>query len=193
MISSLPAPQIVIDPSGSWGKDLGVTEVHSLKQVAAKIQARWHQNFKIVYEPPAGYESEALHHLSKMLVKAQSNYKSEKMFRQILLVVEEAHRAYPSEKLKKTEQGFTHAINLGRHWGINILALTQRPKEINTTLRGQASVTYCLMLKDEASIKAVVAIAGRKYKDAFEALKRFEYLKISDDGVEACKVKKPRK
>jgi DNA helicase HerA-like ATPase len=186
-------PTVIIDTSGSWSEDLGIVEVHSLKQVAAKIRAKWHQNFKIIYNPPEGYEVLALHQLSRLMEKAQANYKLGKMRRQVLLVVEEAHEFYPSEGMKQAEQGFKRVLNKGRHWGINVIALTQRPNEIRPTIRGQADITYCLKLKDEASIKAIVAIAGRKYKDDFENLKRFEYLKISDDGVEACKVRKPRK
>lgn len=185
-------PTVVIDPTGNWADDLGVEPTETLAGVASKLKQYWRSNFRIVYVPESGMEAEGLHKISGMLKALQAGYKGKKHQRQIHLVVEEANLSYPSSGLPKDQQGFTFAIFQGRHWGINITAITQRPAGIHPNLRGNAQETFCLALADDRSISAVLEQCGSRYKKDLQNIDRFEYLKISGREVTTGKVRKPR-
>lgn len=184
-------PTIVVDPLGNWPKDLGVEATRTLSGVASKLKQYWRTNFRIVYVP-AGDRYEALHQISEMLVNLQSDYKAEKHFRQIHLVIDEANLLFPAVGLRMDQQGFAFALMQGRHWGINITAITQRPKKVHVDLISQSENIYCLALRDDSSIKVVLDVSGNKYRHVLENLEKFEYLKISEAGVTTGKVRKPR-
>ena len=193
-VKKLNHPVIVIDPTGNWAKDLDVDETQSLRAVAGKIDQYWKHNFRIVFVPhPELSPTETLHHLSKLIMEAQAGYKAGTHTRQIEIVVEEANIFYPSHRLTQQEQGFTSAILQGRHWGINITAITQRPQLISTNLRGNASVTYCLALSDDRAISSVMEQCGAKNKVKLQELPLFKYLKIEGRSVTTHAVPKPRK
>lgn len=193
-IRAVNHPVIVIDPTGNWAKDLGVEPTTSLRAVAGKIDQYWRSNFRIVFVPHKDQSPTAmLHHLANLIVEAQAGYKAEAHTRQIEIVVEEANLFYPSKGLTKQEQGFTFAILQGRHWGINITAITQRPQLISTNLRGNAVVTYCLALADDRAINSVLEQCGAKHKATLQDLPWFSYMKIARRQVTTHKVPKPRK
>ncbi len=184
-------PGIVVDPTRSWGKDLGVEVSGSLKAVVSKMRNNWKKKFRIVYTPPAGHEAAALHHISGILFRAQSGYFSGKHQRQVMLVAEEANLSYPSTTLPANLNGFTAAINQGRHYGVNVIAITQRPALIHPNLRGNASDTYVFRLADDRSRSAVMEICGTRHRQTLQSLKKFHFMRIADGEVTLGKTRRP--
>ncbi|MDF1846192.1 MAG: zonular occludens toxin domain-containing protein [Parvibaculaceae bacterium] len=184
-------PGIIIDPTRSWGKDLDVEVSGSLQAVVSKMRNNWRKKFRIVYKPPAGHEAAALHHISGLLFRAQSGYFSEKHSRQVMLVAEEANLSYPSRPLPGNMQGFTDAILQGRHYGINIIGISQRPALVHPNLRGNASDTYVFRLADDRSRSAVMEICGTRHRPTLQSLKKYHFMKISDGEVTLGKTRRP--
>lgn len=182
-------PVIAIDPNDEWASVLKVQAEHSLKGMASRMRRYWRSPFRAVYVPPPGNEALALHHLCGMLVQLQRGYKLGQHNRQITLLVEEANLSYPSANLPSDCQAFTHAILQGRHWGINIVAITQRPQLVHPNLRGNASETYCLPLADDRARAAVLEVVGSQHRQALQSLQRFEYIRFAFGGAERGEVK----
>lgn len=192
LVRSAKMPVVVLDPTRSWPRDLKVSPCRSLKEVAAQIKKRWRSNFKIVYVPPPGTEAKALHNLSILLTRVQSGYEAGKHTRQMMLVVEEANLGYPSQGQKPEPNAFTGAILQGRHAGLNLMAVTQRPALVHPNFRGNAQVTYCFAVSDDASRRAVLEVCGTQHRQALAGLKQYEFLEISLGNVTKGKTKKPR-
>lgn len=55
----------------------------------------------------------------------------------IYLIIDEAHEFFPKGDCETKWMG-----TKGRHYGINVIAITQRAAEINVTFRGQCSTIY---------------------------------------------------
>lgn len=92
------------------------------------------------------------------------------------LIVDEAHEI-PKE--------FSWLTTKGRHYGLNIIAVTQRGAALNPTFRTQIGIWYVFkcsgldisMVEDETGIKIPRDHSGAN-------LQKFDYLKISIEGVE---------
>lgn len=188
-VKKLRHPVIVIDPTDEWSEALKVKPEYSLKGMAGRMRQYWRAPFRAVYVPPAGQEPQALHHLSQMVTQMQSGYKLGQHERQVTLVVEEANLSYPSQSLPSDCQGLTRAILQGRHWGINIVAISQRPQLVHPNLRGNASETYCLPLADDRARQAVLEVCGSQHRKTLQALTRFHFMKFGSGYAEAGIVK----
>jgi len=81
----------------------------------------------------------------------------------------------------------------GDHAGLNLMAVPQRPALVHPNFRGNAQVTYCFAVADDASRRAVLEVCGTRHRQLLSGLKQFEYLEVSLGDVAKGKTKKPRK
>lgn len=116
---------------------------------------------------------------NELVDEIHKRYNAEKKPR--ILIIDEAHEL-PSELNWLTTKG--------RHYGLTIIAVSQRGAALNATFRTQIGVWYVFncsgldmdMVEKETGVKIPKDENGGK-------LKKFEYLKITIDGVEKHRLK----
>lgn len=172
---------VAFDPIAEYG---GI-RCERIGDVRKALAANWGRGFRVSYVPPANYEMQAADELSRLLQRAQQPYFDGRDDRQITLVLEEADLAYPSSG---KAPGALKALCLrGRHYGINIVAVSQRPTLVHPTLRGNARSWYVLPLDYDDDRREVLAKAGRQYADQLRTLQPHNFFHIRDGAVEAGK------
>lgn len=173
---------IAYDPMGEYARLPLYIRCETLTEVKNALKKRWKGNFKIAYIPKAPYEHD-MHALAVMLMHVQKPYYNEKDDKQILLVVEEMNLSFPNTKLPPSLYGQSMLTLQGRHYGINIMGITQRPAEVSKTYRGNCEDTFVFFLSEPDDIKEVARKFGKAYEGQIAALKKHEYLKKSGDGI----------
>ena len=121
--------------------------------------------------------------------------------RPLTILYDEAHLAFPTEKARADALGpIRAAILQGRHAGIGLLFVTQRPSNLGTDARSQAAAVYCFGLMQQTDRKAIEEMHPAA-RAALDGLSAFQFLKISAEGVGVYELKhragivavKPRK
>lgn len=169
---------IVLDPTGSF-QARGYKRVKTLKAVYLAVKDGWNTGFKIVLATPSGRGAciALMQELSRSLFLIQKPYYQYKDKRKITLVLDEAHKFFPNRRMTPLEQEpLEDIIALGRHYGIEMIAATQRLAKMWTEYRGNASQSYFFMQGDHSDFGAVLATIGTEHKEALRGLKVHEYL-----------------
>ncbi|MDG1286383.1 MAG: hypothetical protein P8P30_02335 [Rickettsiales bacterium] len=184
---------IVYDPMKEYHRERGFKAARSLNDVRKLMIAGRGMTYKIAYQPASQNHYQALHELCQYLFFAQQPYHQNKSKRQMVLVVEEMNLSAPSHNLPVNQRGFSQAVLQGRHYGINIIGVTQRPKTIAPIFRDNADVENVYKLSCPDSVAYIEKkIRDPKYKDAIFALKPHEYLIIESFAVKRGKNKLSR-
>lgn len=110
----------------------------------------------------------------ELIQEINTRYNKEKKSR--IIIIDEAHELPPELKWLTTK---------GRHYGLSIIAISQRGAALNATFRTQIGIWYVFkcsgldmkMVEDETGIKIPKDLQGAQ-------LQQFEYLKITINGVE---------
>lgn len=97
----------------------------------------------------------------------------------IYLIIDEAHEFFPQGSKCATKWMGTR----GRHYGLNIIAITQRAAEINVTFRGQCSTIYAF----RSNLTDTKFIANEFYHSGVDekslALDNGKFIKIQGRSV----------
>jgi len=173
---------VCFDPMREYGH-LGFREVHTLSDLRAAMRWAWRGGFRIAYVPIGGNEIEALHHLSRFLWRVQRPYEVGADPQKLTLIVEEMSLSFPARPLSPTVGGFVQAVNQGRHVGLDIIGVTQRPAEVSGTFRGNAAEIYIFPLAAAIDRQSILQILGREYGEALRQLQPHSYLKFADGEV----------
>ena len=181
---------VIFDPRAEYSRGV---QVSTLKGVRDAMVRKWSRGFEIAYVPPAGQEAEALHSLCCFLRRAQGPYEAGSDPTKMLLVVEEMNLSYPVTKLPNQLYGMDQAINQGRHWGLEIIGVTQRPALVGMNFRDQVSTTYLFALEDEEAVKAMARKFGKPYEATIRGLPKFHCLMRKDGKVSGFKTSKTGK
>lgn len=169
---------LVLDPLNSF-KAKGFVRVNSLKRMYEIIRRDWNKGFKIVLSTGA---SEAvcldlMQKLARGLFIIQKPYYDEKDDRIITLMIDEAHKFFPNRRLTpEQQQPLEDIICLGRHYGIEMIAATQRTAKMWTEYRGNCSQQYFFMQGDHTDFQAVLSTIGTEHRETLRGLQPHEYL-----------------
>ncbi len=175
---------IVIDPMGDWAHERGFKAYKTLRGLYKAIRANWATGFRLVLIVQRGEEPQkVLEQLAEGLFIIQKPYEQNKSVRGLTLVVEEMSLCYPERTLGKGERSFLELVNLGRHYGIEIIGISQRIAEVKKNFVGNCSEHYFLRLGSAADRNAVTGIIGSEHKKTITALKTHEYLHFSQGVV----------
>lgn len=185
---------VVFDPMGEYGAE-GFRVVdhrrHGLDTVRIKIMEDW-RGFRIAYRPPGGREVEALSALSRLLMATQAPYQSTGRGDRLTLVVEEMNLSFPVSGVPKKWAGFAEICSRGRHYGIEVIGISQRIAEVATRFRGNCTETVVFPQKGKRDLDAAAAELG-VHPDQVRALKKLHYLHEQDGEVTAGAVVAKRK
>lgn len=157
-----PACRVVVfDPIGEYQHE-GFTVAQSLGDVLAAIKRGRAAGFRVAYQPGVKESLVAeLHGLAMLLWEVQKPYFEGRDTRELTLLVDEMNLSYPNAIPNKLS-GFTRLVLQGRHAGINLIGISQRPALVNTNFRDNATKTYVLPLGDHNSISTILSIIGRR-------------------------------
>ena len=169
---------IVLDPIGTF-KAAGFTKVGSLPSMYRKIKEGWHSGFRIYFHTPPSQIActEIMKRLSRDLFKIQKPYYEDRDDRKITLVIDEAHKFFPNRQMSPEDQEpLEDIIALGRHYGIEMIAATQRLAKLWTEYRGNSTQAYYFMQGSSADYNAVLSMIGNEHREALRELNVHDYL-----------------
>jgi len=181
---------VVFDPLGEYSAE-GLTEIDhktrdGLDRVRQAMAKSW-RTFRLAYVPPAGREMAALNGLSRLLLRAQGNYQATGQGAKILLVVEEMNLAFPVAGGSDKNPGFAEICSRGRHYGIEVIGVSQRIAEVATRFRGNCSETVVFAQKGARDTDAAALEAGAS-KEQIKRLKNLEFVRTRDGAIETGKI-----
>lgn len=186
-------PRLVIfDPLDEYGSEMRIRSIehrkaNSLDQVRLAMVADW-QAFRVAYVPPSGKEPAALSALSKLLMAAQKPFKDGKRgARPLTLVVEEMNLSFPVSGGAQKCPGFADICSRGRHFGIEVIGVSQRIAEVATRFRNNCTETVVLAQKGPRDIEAAAAELGGD-KRLVTGLQNLEYIHEKAGQLERGKI-----
>ena len=146
-----------IDPMGEYGgADWSVCETRRGVLNAVTDRIRKGKRLKISYRCGGAYATEAPWLARAIYCFQMANKGTVGVSPHVTLVMEEANAYYPAQAIQSgPAQIFDELVLRGRHYGVNILAVTQRPSLISTTLRGNAGEIWAFHMPMDRDRKAV--------------------------------------
>lgn len=167
---------VAFDPLAEYRGKRGWVCCDDRPSVLKAIRRKWRTGFQVSYVPPAGGEIEALHFLSVMLWEIQAAYLVGRSREKICLLIEEANLSLPVTALPRDRSGALRLINQGRHAGIEMVAVTQRPALVSAHYRGNAERSYLFPLASANDVTAIGQMIGREHVQRLRTLQQFNFL-----------------
>lgn len=176
---------IVFDPIGDWERERGYKGVKDFSALLLALKKNWSQGFRFVMTSPRGQDPRALlERLSMILFRVQEPYFHGKDRRKITLVVEEMALSYPERTLGAKERSFMELCNLGRHYGVEIIGISQRVAEVKKNFVGNCAEHYFFRMGAAIDAQTATQFIGSRHKEALTGLRDHEYLRFSRGNVE---------
>ena len=174
---------VVFDPMAEYAKIRGFKACHSLDQVKAAMKAGWVKGFKIAFVPRAGFEAEDLHALSNLLMQVQeaSGY-GVSHGRHLLLLVEEMQVSFPVHSLPRELNGFMALCSRGRHYGINVIGISQRVAEVNNRFRGNCAFQRFYAQANPTDIRTIAQSIGKERAASLMSIPNHHYFEVTASG-----------
>ncbi|PRZ47999.1 zonular occludens toxin domain-containing protein [Tritonibacter scottomollicae] len=188
---------VVFDPLAEYGEALRIPTVehrasNSLDEVRQAMVANW-QGFRVAYVPPAGREAAALSALCKLLMAAQKPFKDGKRGAKMMtLVVEEMNLSFPVAGGAQKCPGFADVCSRGRHFGIEIIGVSQRIAEVATRFRNNCTETVVLAQKGPRDIDAAAQELGAD-RAAVTGLANLDYIHERHGVLKRGKITFPKR
>lgn len=175
---------IVVDPIGDYAKEKGFREYRSLRGMYRAIKEGWNKGFKCCLNLAGVDDPEAvLLQLSRDLFIIQKPYYEGKDGRKITLVVEEMSVLVPNTTKAKTDRAFLQLCNLGRHYGVEIVGVSQRMAQVHTDFRGNTAEDYFFRLRAEVDYNSAAQLLGRQHVDTLRGLSAHQFIHFKDGEV----------
>lgn len=158
----------------------------SLDKLKVFLIENYAKGFRVCYVPPYGSECRALSELSEFIKNIQFGYKIGQHHAKITLFVDELDRSFPLGYTRaKPANWFGYLCNRGRHYGINIVGVSQRVSLVDMPFRANLSDLYVFRLADFNDVKAACAMLGSQYRGRVLALPNYSYIYKNESGVAA--------
>ena len=177
-----------VDPLGDFTNTAGAIIVSGDLEAAKKaIIKHYTTGFKIVFIPIFGSVEKQLSDLCYFLVNMQSGFLAGLHNAQITLLVDELDEGFPSGvMMRNPKNGFGYLCKRGRHYGINLVGISQRTAQVDVCFRGNLSAVYLFRHADPIDTQKAVDMIGRQYKERFLRLNNFQYIYKSGQNIKIC-------
>lgn len=182
LLKAAPPKLVVFDPQREYGGK-GWIALRTFPELLKAIHSKWKRGFRISFEPKAGQEVKELDKLAKLLWKVQEPYDEGLDDRQLMLVVEEANLGMPNHQLPDGITGMSRIINQGRHMGINVIAVTQRPALVNKTFRANCARSYIFALAERDDQAQILRSIGNEYQKTLRTMGNYQFLVVENGTV----------
>lgn len=176
---------VYFDPLAELTNSAGVRVFYNIEQLKKALKACFCSGFRFDFVPTFGKEIKELNDLSYFLLELQRGYKNSLHAAQLTLFVDELDIAFPSGiTLKDPQNGFAYLCRRGRHYGVNLVGISQRPHQVDICFRGNCSGIYWFRHAEPSDIDTAVKAIGREYRDKIRNLSNYEF--IYKAGGEIC-------
>lgn len=173
---------VVFDALDEYGGG-GFRRVVTRLDLWRSIKRGWRAGcWRVAYVPGADYAAD-LDDVAGGLFAVQQPFKDGRDRRGVVLVVEEASLSVPVTAAPAGRQQFRRLVNLGRHWGVTIIAASQRMAQVSTDLRGNTSADYFLQLRGHVDYQAAGQLMGPRAVDQLRQLQPHDWLCYSAGGL----------
>lgn len=180
---------VTFDPMDEYARTGGgFVRCATLAEVRDRMLSAWRRGFRLAYVP-AGDHPRMLHGLTDLIWHAQAGANVPN----VTIVVEEMNLGYPARPLPARLMGMQRAVLQGRHRGIEIIGVSQRPALVSMDFRSNCAETYVFPLGAGPDIQAICEVHGREHADAIKKLKAHTYLRFIDGQVKPGRNTRPRK
>ena len=181
---------VIFDPLEEYDAKVRVRHVRrdSINDVIRAIAADY-QGFRVSYVPPAGDEAEALSKLCWALLEAQEPFRAgDKRTPGLTLVVEEMNNSFPVHGGAENCRGFAEICSRGRHYGIEVIGVSQRIAEVATRFRNNCTETVILAQKGKRDLDAAAELIGGDRQKVM-ALRNLDYLHEKNGELSSGKLR----
>jgi hypothetical protein len=175
---------IVFDPLDQWGPDFGLPSFEDGEAFKTALATAWYGSCRLAYVPRAECEPLELDQLARFLLACQAPYKRGLDPRPITLVIEEMDLSYPVHALPAGYGGMATLCNRGRHYGVELIGLSQYPAQVSTRFRANMDQVYSFNLPFDAHRKSLVQNFGARI-DELGQLRPHRYLHAAGGAVES--------
>lgn len=176
---------IVLDPMAEYSKG-GLSQASSVEAVRKAMVKDW-TGFRIALAPRAGREADYLNSLCHLILMAQKPYVDGKSKLGLSLVVEEMNTAFPVHGGERKCPMFADMCSRGRHFGVEIIGVSQRMAEVSTRFRGNCTETVILRQQGKNDLNTSAETTGIDVAK-LRALKNLEFLHYKAGDVTAGKL-----
>ncbi len=162
---------IVFDPMAEYEAQ-GFTVVKSVVDLLKHSKSK---KFKLAYQMNVDAKhSDELAKVAQAVFLVQKPYAEGKNFPQMTFLIEEMALSIPNVQNAKSLSYMTNMANMGRHFGINLIGIAQRPANVNTTVRACFTENYFFMMNLMNDIQAVSEFIGKTNANKILQLNRHE-------------------
>lgn len=155
----------------------------SLPELQRFVMANYAKGFRVRYVPDMAKTVQELSELSGFLLKLQTAYKEKRLSTQVTLFVDELDISFPLNiSRSKPDNKFYYICCRGRHYGINIIGISQRMSLVDLPFRANLSDLFIFRLADFNDLSTAAAMLGKPYKETVRALPNYKYIYKSPDG-----------
>lgn len=144
---------ITFDPLDEYHAE-GAKRVDNLGDLWRTVQKSWH-DFNIAYVPPLrASEPAALDALASDLFAVQTPYHEARDRAEITLVVEEMSGSVPNVAHKAGHDLFLKLSLRGRHYGVNVIGISQRPAGVHNDFKNNTAENYFFQMHGDSQLNA---------------------------------------
>lgn len=128
------------------------------KRDVAQIVRKTPVKYKIAMQAKAGEEAATLNMICATLLTMQAGYKQHG--KKLLLAVDELNLAFPVHGGETKCPAFAEICSRGRHFGIEVIGVSQRVAEVSQRFRGNLSGVVVLRQMGKANVDAAADLVG---------------------------------
>lgn len=155
----------------------------SLPELQRYIMANYAKGFRVRYVPAFGEAISDLSQLSGWLLRLQEPYKRGSLSTQITLFVDELDLSFPLNISKRDAKNkFYFLCCRGRHYGINLVGVSQRMSLVDLPFRANLSDLFIFRLADYNDLSTAASMLGKPYKTTLSTLPNYKYIYKAPDG-----------
>lgn len=161
-------------PEVDWATECG-DGVYYLDEAKDYIKNHFEVGFRVCIVPKFGQETRELNSLCMFLIALQRNFAAHAA--KITLVVDEMDLSFCSGTMQKNPRNyFGYLCRRGRHLGVNLLGLSQRINQVDTTFRANLSGVYLFQHTELIDIKQALSLLSKQYHETFLNLRPRDYV-----------------
>lgn len=165
---------VAFDPLGQYGREFRWPMAADIRELHGFLVQHWRGDFRIAYTPRSDFRR-ALHQLSAYLLRAMEPYERGRDRRKVTLIVEEMNLSVPVTPLPADMAGFLPLVLQGRHYGIEIIGVSQRPALVSADFRSACAETYVLPLGVEDH-----GAWGARFRGEIAGLQPHQFIRFAD-------------
>lgn len=173
---------VTFDPIGEWATWPDFDRCDTLAAVRAELARGWRSGFRLAYVPP-GDPCAAFHGLADLIWRASSSAPAVDRRRPLVVVADELNLALPNRPLRRGQDAGLRLVLQGRHRGVGVVGISQRPAAVSADFRGQAIEVYAFHLPSDLDRTAIAGVIGREHAEQTARLAEHEFLHFAGGRV----------